>query len=93
MLQEVDTLVLNPQVLTQLMRWRRDLLGLRNQPIPDLNRAMRFAAYTQHTFMRYGYLGPDNRRAVPSCVVWRVRDAFPDPLGNYVDFIPSRYRM
>lgn len=34
-------------------------------------------------------LGRGNRIALPSCVVWAVRDAFPSPTGQYAGFKPS----
>lgn len=84
-------LVLNPLVLNQTMRWRRDMMGLRNQAANDLNKSMRYAAYTQQTYMEYGFLGRANRRPAPSCIVWRIRDAFPDEHGAYVDYVPTRF--
>lgn len=88
--QEIDRLILDEQVLTLSMRWRRDMLGLRNITERDLNKSYRFAAYKQHTYLEFGYMGPRNRRPLPSCVVWRIRDKFPDPLGNYTDYLPTR---
>ncbi len=60
---------------------RLKLLGLRNQQLLDLNRAMGFAAYTQRiSFMQYGYLAPptastflcglEGARCIPSHLVY-----------------------
>ena len=46
----------------------------------------RKAAYRQYTQYSYGYLGRGNRKTIPSCVVWRVRDQYPAPDNNYLGF-------
>ncbi|KAI4895813.1 hypothetical protein NFI96_021991 [Prochilodus magdalenae] len=51
--------------------------------------AYRNAAYGRFVAWKYGPLGPGNRVPIPSCCVWRVRDKFPDPRGQYTGFIPS----
>ena len=46
----------------------------------------RKAAYRQFILWREGHLGRGNRKVVPSCVVWSVRNRFPAPDGMYLGF-------
>lgn len=43
-------------------------------------------AYRQYIIFNHGYLGRQNRKVVPSCVVWKVRDNYPAPDNNYTGF-------
>ena len=44
------------------------------------------AAYCQWILWQHGSLGRANRRVVPSCVVWTVRDRYPSPDSLYLGF-------
>jgi hypothetical protein len=46
--------------------------------------------YIQYILWWHGYLTTGNRRVVPSCCAWWIRGTFPDPLGQYVGFMPRR---
>ena len=46
----------------------------------------RKAAYHQWILWQHGYLGRANRRVVPSCIVWAVRNKYPVPDGQYLGF-------
>ncbi|KAL3842816.1 hypothetical protein ACJMK2_020800 [Sinanodonta woodiana] len=42
--------------------------------------------YRQFVSWIWHHLGKGNRRILPSCVISKVRDTFPDPLSYYVGF-------
>ena len=46
----------------------------------------RHVAYQQYIIFSRGYLGRGNRKVVPSCVIWKVRDNYPAPNNNYTGF-------
>uniref|UniRef100_A0A803JMB7 Uncharacterized LOC116408826 n=2 Tax=Xenopus tropicalis TaxID=8364 RepID=A0A803JMB7_XENTR len=50
-------------------------------------RGLRKAAYRSFTAWMYGYLGGNNRKPIPSCVVNKIRESFPDPNGRYTGFL------
>ena len=90
-----DIIVLDRQVLRVAMAHRNDLLAednLRpNAPVEEVNKTYCHAAYRQYILLHHGKLGIGNRRVVPSCCVWKIRDTFPDPNNVYVGWLPSTF--
>ena len=50
------------------------------------NRSIRFAAYKQFVWLVYKKLGKGNRRVISSCVLWKIRETFPEENGSYIPF-------
>ncbi|XP_044133104.1 P2X purinoceptor 7-like [Bufo gargarizans] len=55
----------------------------------DLNRIRRKTAYRFFTTWVHGYLGVGNRKPIPSCAVYLIRNTFPDPEDHYMGFKES----
>ncbi|XP_054759764.2 P2X purinoceptor 7-like [Lytechinus pictus] len=73
---------------------RRDIRGHRARarvrgraPNQELdNKSYRYASYRLFTYLVHGYLGRGVRKVIPSCVVSRIRQEFPQPSGVYIGF-------
>ncbi|XP_070689796.1 P2X purinoceptor 7 [Pempheris klunzingeri] len=52
--------------------------------------ALRHCAYRQYISWRFGAPPDDTHPAIPSCCVWRVREEYPSPDGQYGGFRPAR---
>ncbi len=52
------------------------------------NRLLRHLAYKSFVFMIHAanYVGRHNRVRLPSCVIMRIRELYPDPENNYAGF-------
>ena len=60
---------------------------------PENNACWRFTAYRQYTMWVWGKLGRRNRKVIPSCVLWKIRDRLPDPSGRYTGFMESDFNL
>ena len=81
-------LILDEGVLALARLYRRDVFAFEDDA--DVRKANRHQAYRQFILWSFGRLTAGDRRVVPSCCVWRIRDKFPDPFGQYTGFVPSR---
>lgn len=60
---------------------------------PSNNACWRFIAYRQYILWVWGKLGRRNRRVVPSCIFWKIRDRYPDQNGNYTGFLDFDFQL
>jgi len=87
-IQQMNQYVLDEGVLQLARTYRRELLVYPDDV--DTAKANRHAAYRQFVMWQHGRLGAGVRRVVASCCVWRIRDKFPDPFGQYTGFNAGR---
>lgn len=81
-------LVLDEGVLAIARMYRRDILVFDDEA--DQKKANRHQAYRQYILWSFGRLSAGDRRVIPSCCVWAIRDKFPDPFSQYTGYVPSR---
>ncbi|KAH3734295.1 hypothetical protein DPMN_040734 [Dreissena polymorpha] len=84
----MDQYVLEEGVLRIARTYRREVLVYPEDG--DEAKANKHAAYRQFVKWQHGRLGAGVRRVVPSCCVWRIRDTFSDPFGQYTGFNTGR---
>ena len=48
------------------------------------NRVRRKHCYRLFVTIHYGYLGKGNRKMIPKCVLYGIRNQYPDPDGDYM---------
>ncbi|XP_060067060.1 uncharacterized protein LOC132547309 [Ylistrum balloti] len=87
-LPDFQVLVLDEAVLALARLYRQDTFALPEEE--DWNKANRHAAYRQYIFWQLGRLGTGDRRVIPSCAVWKIRERYPDQFGQYTGFKASR---
>ena len=56
----------------------------------DDNYNRRRTAYGEFVLQHYGHLGTGNRRVIPSCCVWKIRDKYPDRYHQYRGFVENK---
>uniref|UniRef100_A0A803JX27 P2X purinoreceptor 7 intracellular domain-containing protein n=1 Tax=Xenopus tropicalis TaxID=8364 RepID=A0A803JX27_XENTR len=88
---EFDTEVTNHQRLD--WGYRMTSFKITKQPRnSDYMRALRKIAYRAFTIWIYTYLGFQNRKPIPSCVVREIRSKFPDPKKK-IYWISTSFRL
>ena len=87
-LQDFRVLILDPAVLGIARMYRQEIFALDDDN--DYVKANRHTAYRQFVLWQHGRLGRGDRRVIPSCCVWGIRDKYPDPYNQYTGFVPSR---
>ena len=87
----MDLFILLEGVLRLARRIWNDIRAEADAPeAEESNHQFCYAAYRQYVVWHYGALGHGQRVVIPSCCVWRIQQCFPDPLGQYKGFVPSR---
>jgi hypothetical protein len=60
--------------------------NLRGDKHKICNSSYRLAAYKQYVWWIYGWLGKGQRKVIPSCVIWAIRERLAESDGVYVPF-------
>ena len=76
--EEFKTLCLNKVVLQNVLVVFHDATGDYLEEKTS-NRSFRFASYKQFTWWVCKSLGKGNKRVISSCVLWSIRNLFPEP--------------
>ena len=50
------------------------------------SQSLRYAAYKQFIWWVFTYQSKGNRRVIPSCALWKIRNCFPEPNSEYVNY-------
>ena len=83
LVEEFKVLCLTKTVLENVLVGLHETKG---DPLEKIitNHSLRYAAYKQFIWWVYQKLGKGNRRVIPSCVLWIIRNTFPEENGKYV---------
>ncbi|CAH1276890.1 Hypp9418 [Branchiostoma lanceolatum] len=81
-----NNVIINEDALRFALIARWDLVRERARE-PYENRTYRLQACRQVTYWLHGRLGKRVRRIIPSCVVWAVREAYPEDSGQYTGYL------
>ncbi|CAM4732658.1 unnamed protein product [Leuciscus chuanchicus] len=69
-----------------------DIFAINDHQEPgEEQRQYRHSAYHQFVLWQHGRFGIGNRVVIPSCCIWKIRDSFPDPRGQYTGFRVTRH--
>ncbi|XP_071944377.1 P2X purinoceptor 7-like [Antedon mediterranea] len=77
--------ILNPATL-QIAYWQYVSQYQEHVVEGAIERRYRYTAYRQFVRWCWGFLGKDRRIPMPSCVMKKIRDVFPDEANNYTGF-------
>ena len=50
------------------------------------DRSLRYAAYKQFIWWVFKHLGKENMRVILPCALWNIREHFPEPSADYVNY-------
>ena len=89
MCEEFQTLCLDKVILNN------GLTGLhetRGDPIEDNfpNRSLRYATYKEFMWWVFKKLRKGNRRLIPLCALWKIRELYPEADENYVMYLEGK---
>lgn len=82
-----EQLVLSRSLLEAVLLYRDPLSSLADR---GQTATLRHCAYRQYISWRFGVPPNDTHPVIPSCCVWRVREEYPSPDGQYSGFRPVR---
>ncbi|XP_036954783.1 P2X purinoceptor 7 isoform X1 [Acanthopagrus latus] len=82
-----EQLVLRRSLLEAVLLYRDPLSSLADR---GQTATLRHCAYRQYISWRFGVPPNDTHPVIPSCCVWRVREEYPSPDGQYSGFRPVR---
>ena len=79
---EFETLCINKLVLENVLSGLNESRGDHMEKTWS-NRSLRYTSYKQSIWWVFKSLSKGNRRAIPSCALWRIRKLYPEPNREY----------